>query len=421
MTDVSGNDMNDGSVQSIEVMNSNNSNIDFRARIQYKRERFEAHNEPNKVCVIIPSASSAYVMTQVKIMELIDKKDMTQLYYGGYDETKEMIFRLIENREYEFEYEDCKMTAMIEQVTPDMGIQFGIDNVSYLFVRADNQDVMKRFLNDTLIKKPERKIYQYSTENGSWRTVGTLKERDPSTLILKEGVLEELMEDLDDYIKSQKDYNKFGIPFKKVYLFHGEPGTGKTSLSQIMANRVDRSLYILNFDPKMTDDDLSSAIRHIDAKGGILLLEDIDCLFKARNTNQNLTSISFSSLLNNLDGAIQNVGLITIITTNHPDLLDSALRRPLRVDKTIKFEKANEHQIQKLLELYDITLKSRTIDKIVNMANNSNLCPAGISGFLFRNRRKEITDKNIIDLFKEYLDEIKIEEYDKETRENMYV
>lgn len=385
------------------------------SEVQYKRDVLDRYVTSDKFCIVIASSSSAFTVLQIKIMELVIKANgendyLSQLQYGGYNETKEMIFKLIEGRDYEFDYEGEIITANIEQVTVDMGVQLSIDNVSYLILRANNREKIQKFMDDTLIKKPERKIYQYSTENSIWRNVGSLKERDSDTLILKEGILETLMEDLDDFIKSEEDYSKFGIPYKKVYLFHGEPGTGKTSLSQVIANHADRSLYILNFDPKMTDDDLSTAIRHIDAKSGILLLEDIDCLFKTREGNHNLSSVSFSSLLNSLDGAIQNVGLITIITTNHAELLDPALRRPLRVDRTIKFERADAHQIEKLIELHELKIKKKTLDRLASMAANANMCPAGVSGFLFRNRRIELDDKSILDLFKGYVEEMKIEE-----------
>jgi len=407
--------------------NESFQNLDVYREVRYKRHIIDNYGSNakmlNKACIVIGSSSSAFVVLQMKIMELAMKDGCDNshiVYYGGYNEMKDIIYRMIEGVDVEFKMDDDTICATVEQISTDMGIQLSIDNLSYLFLRADNLEILQKFMEYVLIKKPERKIYQYSTENSIWRNVSVLKERDPTTLILKEGILDDLIADLDDFLKAEEDYNKFGIPYKKVYLFHGEPGTGKTSLSQVIACHTDRSLYILNFDPKMTDDDLSNAIRHIDAKNGILLLEDIDCLFKTRNTNQNLTSVSFSSLLNNLDGAIQNIGLITIITTNHAELLDPALRRPLRVDKTIRFERADTQQIEKLFELYGIPIKKQKFERVCAMANNAKMCPAGVSGFLFRNRKKELNDENILDLFKEYIDEMIIE-VTNDAKETMFL
>jgi ATPase family protein associated with various cellular activities (AAA) len=385
------------------------------SQAQYKKEKIEHHSQDDRFCTIFQSSSRAYSALQFKITEILlknDKNATKRLYYGGYNEKKEIVYELIEGIEYNFDFDGNLFTATIETITANMATNMEIQNKSLLFLRATSRKIIEKFLSSFLVSRPTREIYQYSTESGIWRTVGVVKNRAPNTLILKEGVLNNLMDDVDDFIKSKKDYEQYGIPYKKVYLFHGEPGTGKTSLSQILAAKTDRSLYILSFDPKMTDDDLCSAIRRVDSKRGILLLEDIDCLFRQRNTNENLTSVSFSSLLNNLDGAITNVGLITIITTNHIEVLDAALRRPLRVDKTIKFEKADDQQIKRFFKLYEVQVSKKILKNIIRIASNANLCPAGVSAFLFRNRKNELSDDNIIDLFKEYTEEIKIEKDD---------
>ena len=246
----------------------------------------------------------------------------------------------------------------------------------------------------------------------NWTKRGKIEKRDISTLILKDGVLEDLLEDANDFLSSKDDYKKYGIPYKKVYLFHGEPGTGKTSLSNILSFETNRSLYVLNFDPKMTDTDLSTAIKTLPSENAILLLEDIDCLFKQRDTGENLTHVSFSSILNNLDGAIVNKGLITIITTNHVKALDAALKRPLRVDKIVKFEKADADQITRIFAMYKINVANNILKNIIKISENNNLCPAGISGFLFRHRNKDFDNSDIVDLFKKYIKEIKIEDND---------
>lgn len=396
------------------------NNLEIHRNIKYKRVKIDKHtqNNDNKFCVIISSVNSggAYSKLQNKIMNIMltaneNSNNINQLFYYGYDDVKTILYSMVENTEYEFQFESETIWAINEQMSADKDTSCGISSINYLFLRANKLETIEKFISSTLHKTSGKKIYYFSAENNSWDRVGDLKKRNTSTLILKDGILEDIWTDIDDFTSSEEDYHKYGIPYKKVYLFHGEPGTGKTSLSRVIANYTDRSLYILNFDPKMTDEKLTNAIRYIDSKNAILLLEDIDCLFTSRdNGNHNLSAVSFSSILNNLDGAIQNTGLITIISTNHPELLDAALRRPLRVDKTIKFEKADDHQIRKLFDLYSITnLKNNTIDKIIALASNANMSPAGITGFLFRNRKKELTDNNIIDLFKSYVDEFNVE------------
>lgn len=65
------------------------------------------------------------------------------------------------------------------------------------------------------------------------------------------------------------------------------------------------------------------------------------------------SNISLSGLLNAIDGVTSPEGRILIMTTNHPQLLDSALIRPGRVDMHITFELPSSVQVQELfLSIY---------------------------------------------------------------------
>ena len=78
-----------------------------------------------------------------------------------------------------------------------------------------------------------------------------------------------------------------------------------------------------------------------------MVLEDIDTLFESRKKNdENKNIITFSGILNNLDGLGYQEKLITIITTNHKKKLDSALIRPGRIDKIVHFDYSNKEQIE---------------------------------------------------------------------------
>ena len=143
----------------------------------------------------------------------------------------------------------------------------------------------------------------------------------------------------------KEEYRKLGIPWKRNYLFEGAPGTGKTSLIYSLASEFNLNIYIINLGPKVDDSVFMSAISHI-PKNGILLLEDIDALFVERKSNDNNKSlVSFSGILNVLDGMARKDGLIVFMTTNYKEHLDKALIRPSRIDFTISFDKCNKEQI----------------------------------------------------------------------------
>jgi len=71
-----------------------------------------------------------------------------------------------------------------------------------------------------------------------------------------------------------------------------------------------------------------------------------------------LTDISFSSLLNCLDGVATRRGLVVVMTTNHIQKLDSAFVRPGRVDCCLEFALPGFPQLQKALQTLGPQFKS---------------------------------------------------------------
>jgi len=86
-----------------------------------------------------------------------------------------------------------------------------------------------------------------------------------------------------------------------------------------------------------TDETFNTCIQ-VAPKKALIVLEDIDAYFrKDRKTNHQSCPLTFSGLLNGLDGVGNTDGQIFIITTNFIDRLDEALIRSGRVDLKIEF------------------------------------------------------------------------------------
>ena len=102
----------------------------------------------------------------------------------------------------------------------------------------------------------------------------------------------------------------------------------------------------MNFNLDVDDATFMKAISRL-PDNCILVLEDIDTLFVERKDgDSNKSMISFSGLLNTLDGIAHKEGQITFLTTNFVTKLDKALIRPGRVDKTLHFTYATPKQIE---------------------------------------------------------------------------
>lgn len=62
----------------------------------------------------------------------------------------------------------------------------------------------------------------------AWRNAKRKNRRPLSSIILQEGIINSLVKDAREFIKSEAWYVKAGIPHRRGYLLHGPPGTGKS-------------------------------------------------------------------------------------------------------------------------------------------------------------------------------------------------
>ena len=78
-------------------------------------------------------------------------------------------------------------------------------------------------------------------------------------------------------------YANRGIPYRRGYLFHGPPGTGKTSLAFALAGFFGLHIYAVSLlDSTLTEEELGTLFKDLPPRC-IVLLEDIDVAGLARN------------------------------------------------------------------------------------------------------------------------------------------
>lgn len=131
-------------------------------------------------------------------------------------------------------------------------------------------------------------------------------------------------------------------------LLYGSPGTGKTSFIHALAGELALNIYVINLSSKnLTDDSLADLISLAPAQC-LLLIEDIDAAFVQRESKDGSSQVTFSGLLNSVDGVSAQEGRLLCLTTNHLERLDEALIRPGRVDVRAHFGKATQSQVKEL-------------------------------------------------------------------------
>jgi chaperone BCS1 len=158
---------------------------------------------------------------------------------------------------------------------------------------------------------------------------------------------QDLIADIHRFERSIDWYKNKGVPYRRGYLLYGPPGTGKTSFTLAVAGALNYSICYLNLGGGRLDDDcLNRCLNNAPAKS-IILLEDIDAIFVQRGsvaaTSRHRRAVSFSGLLNALDGVRSQEGRILFMTTNHKEKLDPALLRCGRADVHVKLDYASEN------------------------------------------------------------------------------
>lgn len=182
-----------------------------------------------------------------------------------------------------------------------------------------------------------------------WNSLGRVQTRPAASVILSGNTTKEILDDAKLFRKSKDRYDVLGIPWHRGYLFHGPPGSGKTSLAKMLAYELGMNLYYIPLSAIKNDADLGNAIARIN-ENSILLMEDIDVVHAAKERNDDNSGVTLSGLLNALDGVITPPGLITILTTNNKEVLDPALIRAGRVDVDREIGYMTDTQINQLCE-----------------------------------------------------------------------
>ncbi len=187
----------------------------------------------------------------------------------------------------------------------------------------------------------------YRAEWDNWTFARTQPIRKLDTVILANNYKQILLEDLKEFRSSEDWYTKHGVPYRRGYLLHGQPGNGKSSVVAALASELHLNVCVLTLSAKgMNDENLIRLCSEAPANS-LILIEDIDCTVTTRDKLED-NVITFSGLLNALDGIAATEGRIMFMTTNHRDKLDPALIRPGRCDLDMEFNDATPGQAESL-------------------------------------------------------------------------
>ncbi|KAJ1964379.1 Complex III assembly protein translocase and chaperone [Dipsacomyces acuminosporus] len=238
----------------------------------------------------------------------------------------------------------------------------------------------------------EGRTVLYTSFGPEWRPFGLpRKKRLLDSVVLDRGISEGIVHDVKDFISNGKWYDDRGIPYRRGYLLYGPPGSGKTSFIQALAGELGYNICILNLSERGLTDDRLNHLLTVAPDRSLILLEDVDAAFN-RNRQQSeqaafqQSMVTFSGLLNALDGVTSSDERIIFMTTNHIERLDPALIRPGRVDVKTYLGNASPYQIQRMFTRFYGSEHADLARAFISVLNGRTVSTAQLQGHFVMNK-----------------------------------
>lgn len=189
-----------------------------------------------------------------------------------------------------------------------------------------------------------------------------------------EGAKEEVQE-VVDFLKNSEKYTKLGGKIPKGVLLVGPPGTGKTLLAKAVAGEAKVPFFSLSGSDfvEMFVGVGASRVRDLFAQAkakspAIIFIDEIDAIGRARGKG-NFTGgndereNTLNQLLTEMDGFGTDTNVIVMAATNRADILDKALMRAGRFDRSIYVDLPELHERK---EIFNVHLAKIKLDENID-------------------------------------------------------
>ena len=247
-------------------------------------------------------------------------------------------------------------------IMPTILIIVGLGIIWFMFMNQTQNSGNSKAMN---FGKSKAKLNQDSKEKVVFADVAGLKEEK-----------EELME-IVDFLKNPSKYIDIGARIPKGVLLVGPPGTGKTYLSRAVAGEAKVPFFSISGSDfvEMFVGVGASRVRDLfeQAKKNapcIIFIDEIDAVGRKRGAGlgggHDEREQTLNQLLVEMDGFGKNEGVIVMSATNRPDILDKALLRPGRFDRTIY---VGLPDVRERLEILKVHTKNKKLESDVDLEN----------------------------------------------------
>ena len=282
--------------------------------------------------------------------------EMWEVFYNNY------LKESVENNKIVLKTEKDPGKPWYVDIMPTILIIVALGIIWFMFMNQTQNSGNSKAMN---FGKSKAKLNQDSKEKVVFADVAGLKEEK-----------EELME-IVDFLKNPSKYIDIGARIPKGVLLVGPPGTGKTYLSRAVAGEAKVPFFSISGSDfvEMFVGVGASRVRDLfeQAKKNapcIIFIDEIDAVGRKRGAGlgggHDEREQTLNQLLVEMDGFGKNEGVIVMSATNRPDILDKALLRPGRFDRTIY---VGLPDVRERLEILKVHTKNKKLKSDVDLEN----------------------------------------------------
>jgi transitional endoplasmic reticulum ATPase len=297
-----------------------------------------ATNRPNSIDEALRRPGRFDREIEIGIPDRDGRFEILQIHTRGMPIDDSVDLKLVADRTHGYAGADIsaltKEAAMasLRRVLPDIDTEneeVPGDMLNKINVTADDfrdafKDMQPATMREVLIERP----------NVKWEDIGAL-----------ESVKQELKEAVEWPLKYAKVFEHMGAKPPKGILLYGPPGTGKTMLAKAVATESEAN-FISVKGPEFLNKwvgESEKAVRETFRKARqaspcVVFMDEIDSIAPNRgagSSDSNVTERVVSQLLTEMDGLESLNNVVVVAATNRPDMIDPALLRPGRFDKSM--------------------------------------------------------------------------------------
>jgi len=262
----------------------------------------------------------------------------------------------------------CREAAMfsLRRILPRINLDEPIPSEIIQEINIKDADFVKAI---NMVEPSAMREVMVEIPHTAWEDIGGLED-----------IKQELREAVEWPLKYPKLYEKAGIrPLNGILLF-GPPGCGKTLLAKAIATES-KSNFIAIKGPEIFSKwvgESERAVREIFRKArqaapSIVYFDEIDAISAGRGTSE--STHTFASIVNQIlvemDGIENRKGIVTIASTNRPDIVDPAFLRPGRFDRLIYVKDPDYEARLKILEVHTMKMPLAEDVSLKNIAQNT--------------------------------------------------